>query len=93
MSCNKAGWGRIALLAAVSFGVMTAFCGDAVAKHGHHLRHRHLQHRRKLAWYAHRTLSSDSEAAQVAWSPSARLRPMRYYGGPKSPMWRAPAEN
>ena len=23
----------------------------------------------------------------------ARLGPMRYYGGPKSPMWRGPAEN
>jgi hypothetical protein len=22
-----------------------------------------------------------------------RLGPMRYYGGPKSPMWRGPAEN
>jgi len=23
----------------------------------------------------------------------ARLGPMRYYGGPKSPMWRGPVEN
>ena len=33
-------------------------------------------------------------AAQTAvTSEQARPGPMRYYGGPKSPMWRAPVEN
>jgi hypothetical protein len=29
----------------------------------------------------------------VSTQQEARLGPMRYYGGPKSPMWRGPAEN
>jgi hypothetical protein len=29
----------------------------------------------------------------VSTQQQARLGPMRYYGGPKSPMWRGPAEN
>jgi hypothetical protein len=35
-----------------------------------------------------RSLSSVVSAQQPA-----RLGPIRYYGGPKSPIWRAPAEN
>jgi hypothetical protein len=31
--------------------------------------------------------------AQVAAPTAPRVGPMRYYGGPKSPMWRAPVEN
>jgi hypothetical protein len=30
-------------------------------------------------------------AAPLASDQQARLGPMRYYGGPKSPMWRGPA--
>jgi hypothetical protein len=30
--------------------------------------------------------------AQMVWQPATHLGPMRYYGGPKSPMWRGPAE-
>jgi hypothetical protein len=29
----------------------------------------------------------------VSTQQQARLGPMRYYGGPKSPMWRGPTEN
>jgi hypothetical protein len=41
--------------------------------------------------------SSQSRATRASAEPAvssnqqARLGPMRYYGGPKSPMWRAPA--
>jgi hypothetical protein len=34
----------------------------------------------------------DSRAQIISPQP-ARLGPMRYYGGPKSPMWRGPVEN
>jgi hypothetical protein len=35
-----------------------------------------------------------SPASEEPSTPQqARLAPMRYYGGPKSPMWRGPAEN
>jgi hypothetical protein len=38
--------------------------------------------------------SSISESrAQVVPQQPARLGPMRYYGGPKYPMWRGPVEN
>jgi hypothetical protein len=30
--------------------------------------------------------------AQLVTQPSTHLGAMRYYGGPKSPMWRGPAE-
>jgi hypothetical protein len=38
--------------------------------------------------YARSTASEEPSTQQ-----QARLAPMRYYGGPKSPMWRGPAEN
>jgi len=35
-----------------------------------------------------------ASAKPIAFSlPTARLGPMRYYGGPKSPMWRGPVAN
>jgi hypothetical protein len=90
MGYVKAGWGRIALVTAAAVGVTIGFCGDAVAKHG-----RHIHHRRRLVRHVHKIQSSCgcNESAQLAWPQSAPLGPMRYYGGPKSPMWRAPAEN
>jgi hypothetical protein len=39
-----------------------------------------------------RSLSSVDRAMASAQEP-ARLGPIRYYGGPKSPIWRAPAQN
>jgi hypothetical protein len=32
-------------------------------------------------------------AEELLPQQQARLGPMRYYGGPKSPMWRGPAED
>jgi hypothetical protein len=52
----------------------------AQAKHGHH---RHVHARRVLP----------VATAQFAAQAPIHLGPMRYYGGPKSPMWRAPVEN
>jgi hypothetical protein len=63
---------------ALLVGVLV-LAGAAQAKHGH----RH--------WHAH-------HHTVVAMAKLVELRPitlgsMRYYGGPKSPMWRGPAEN
>jgi hypothetical protein len=55
-------------------------CGGAVAK----VDKVHL-HVRYMALKGH-----GSEPARIE---QARLGPMRYYGGPKSPMWRGPVEN
>jgi len=70
---------------AVHLGVLLVVgsCGDASAKSAR----RH--------WHARRP---HSQTMLAAWFPAPaqqrfRLGPMRYYGGPKSPMWRAPAEN
>ena len=55
--------------------VMTAgICGDAVAK----------VHKGRL--HA-RSVTSETPVQLVSQEP-VRLGPMRYYGGPKSPMWR-----
>jgi hypothetical protein len=54
--------------------------GEAAAKHRKRLTH-------------HRCTSQLARIAEVAAPRAPRLGPMRYYGGPKSPMWRAPAEN
>lgn len=42
-----------------------------------------------------RNLASNARAGEPVKSAGAgpTLGPMRYYGGPKSPMWRGPAQN
>jgi len=49
--------------------------GEAAAKH---LKHRH-----------HQIVSFQVQNAQASLGESSHLGAMRYYGGPKSPMWRA----
>jgi hypothetical protein len=59
-------------------------CGEALAKSGkRHLRTRHVVTSGR---------QSPTRTQLVSKQPM-RLGPMRYYGGPKSPMWRAPVEN
>jgi hypothetical protein len=65
---------RMGLVALAAITLTAGICGDAFAKH--HKRHFH----------AARSFS-DSHAQLVPSAP-AQLAPMRYYGGPKSPMWR-----
>jgi hypothetical protein len=69
-------------MARISFGVLAttllivAAPADATAKHhGHIARH-------------HRAHPLIQVLAQDAAPPAATLGAMRYYGGPKSPMWR-----
>jgi hypothetical protein len=79
---------------AILVGAITtaAICGDAVAK-SHKMRVAHKVHHkvhfaRKAHWH-----ESRAEAVFFVSQQPVRLGPMRYYGGPKSPMWRGPAEN
>jgi hypothetical protein len=59
-----------------------ATSGEAAAKHRKgHLHHAHVHH------------SIGRSHAQPLLQQPARLGAMRYYGGPKSPMWRGPVEN
>jgi hypothetical protein len=67
---------RIGFLTLVAAILTVAICGDALAK-----AHKGRLHARNSV--------SESRAQLVSQQP-ARLGSMRYYGGPKSPMWRGP---
>jgi hypothetical protein len=71
---------RFGFLALVAIVQSVAICGDAVAKPDRS--HLHLH---RLALKAH--------AEAIATGEQARPGSLRYYGGPKSPMWRSSAEN
>jgi hypothetical protein len=65
------------LLAAIA---TVAIPVDASATRHKHMSHRHLPARHpENAW---------ASAAPAPETSGANLAPMRYYGGPKSPMWR-----
>jgi hypothetical protein len=66
---------RVGVVAIAAAVAMASVSGEAAAKH--------FKHRR------HQILSSEVQNAQASLSESSHLGAMRYYGGPKSPMWRA----
>jgi hypothetical protein len=70
---------RIGLVTLIASILAIGISGDALAK-VHHSRHRHA-HARGVAYQGR---------AQLVPQQPARPGPMRYYGGPKSPMWRGP---
>jgi hypothetical protein len=73
---------RIGVAAVIATILVVGICGEAAARtHRTHIRH--LQARSFLL----------ESRAQLVPQPQARPGAMRYYGGPKSPMWRGPAEN
>jgi hypothetical protein len=50
----------------------------------------------KRHWHAHSAASRgqiSGKPVQLVLQQPARLGPMRYFGGPKSPMWRGLVEN
>ena len=69
---------RWALVVLVATIQTAAICGDAIAKTG-------------KVRLRDRNLAFEARAAEPV--KSAQAGPMRYYGGPKSPMWRGPTEN
>jgi hypothetical protein len=81
MSYRKVRSARIGFAALVVMILVAGFCGDAFAKHG----------RRPLD--ARNGGAKSGESFQLVRLQPVRLGPMRYYGGPKSPMGRGPAEN
>jgi hypothetical protein len=66
--------------------MITGLCGDAVARHG-----KGRLHARGFTVESHEKQSGKNP--QFGSQGRVRLGAMRYYGGPKSPMWRGPAEN
>ena len=70
---------RIGFVTLIAAGLTAGISGDATAKA--YKRHLHAHH-----------FISESRAQPVPQQP-VRLGAMRYYGGPKSPMWRGPVEN
>lgn len=57
--------------------VVAGVTGEAAARH-----HRHVAHHRQ-------PLSVQAQDAQASLNETSHLGVMRYYGGPKSPMWRS----
>lgn len=74
---NIARTGPVILVGAILTTIGSS--GEAAAKH-----------HRKARLHTHRF--AESHAPLLPQQP-VRLGPMRYYGGPKSPMWRGPVEN
>ena len=70
---------RIGFVTLVAAALTAGICGDALAK-----AHKGRLHARSVLSESH---------AQLVTPEPARLGNMRYNGGPKSPMWRGPAEN
>jgi hypothetical protein len=70
---------RLGFLTLVATMLTVGICGDAIAKI--HKKHLHA-----------RNLVFESRAQLVPQQP-AGPGAMRYYGGPKSPMWRGQVEN
>ena len=79
MTCMIARSARVGCVALLAIILTAGICGDALAKH-----HKGRLHARSVA---------DESRAQLVSQQPVRLGPMRYYGGPKSPMWRGPIEN
>jgi hypothetical protein len=80
---------RTGLFVLVAMVLTAAICDDAVAKTGKRRLHAHhpVESRRM------ESPGVEGLGGEPAKNEQARLGPMRYYGGPKSPMWRGPAEN
>jgi hypothetical protein len=70
---------RFGFLTLVATMLTVGICRDALAK-----AHKGRLHARSAVY---------ESRAQLEPQQPARLGAMRYYGGPKSPMWRGPVEN
>jgi hypothetical protein len=86
MTCMIARSARVGVVILVGTILIAGICSDAVAKTG------------KRHWHARGLVSEgrgqqSAKCAQLVSRQPVRLGPMRYYGGPKSPMWRGPVEN
>ncbi len=67
---------RVGIVLFAAASVMACVTGKADARH-----HRHVAHH-------HRPLSFQVQNARASLVETPHLGTMRYYGGPKSPMWR-----
>jgi hypothetical protein len=86
MTCMIAGRARIGFVIMVATALTAGICGDAAAKAG-----KGRSHSRGFIYEGRD--SKSAKRLQLASRPSGRPGPMRYYGGPKAPMWRGPVEN
>ena len=86
MTCRIARSARVGFVILVGTILTVGMCGDALAK----LHKRHLHARGFLSGSRER---QSAKCARLVSQQPVRLGPTRYYGGPKSPMWRGPVEN
>jgi hypothetical protein len=86
MGCMISRTARIGFAALIAAILTAGICGDAVAR----VHKKHWHHR---SFTVESRESQSGQNWQFVSQEPVRLGPMRYYGGPKSPMWRGPAEN
>jgi hypothetical protein len=79
MTCMTARSLRLGFVTLIATILTAGICGDALAK----------VHKGRL----HARSSIYESRAQLVSQQPVQPGPMRYYGGPKSPMWRGPVEN
>jgi hypothetical protein len=78
---NSARNARIGFAFLAAVVLVAAVPGEAAAKHWRHVARHHGTHKHL----------QDAQASVLP--ETTHLGSMRYYGGPKSPVWRAPVEN
>jgi len=86
MTCLSAGSVRVGFVILAGTLLTAGMCGDAVANTA-----KRYLHARGFRCESRERRSVKGELL-VPQQP-VRLGPMRYYGGPKSPMWRGPVGN
>ena len=86
MTCMIARGARIGFVIMVATALTAGICGEAVAKAG-----KGRSHSRGFIYEGRDRKSA--KRLQLATRQSGRPGPMRYYGGPKAPMWSGTVEN
>ena len=76
---------RIGAIALLAMALVCGICRESAAEAGE----RNSDQPRQAAARSQRLAAAPS----VSPEHQSGLGPMRYYGGPKSPIWRAPAAN
>jgi hypothetical protein len=85
MTCMNASNARIGFVTLAVTILTVGICGEAVAKAG--------KGRLHVPGLVAESRAKESADSVQPVPQQAQLGPMRYYGGPKSPMWRGPAVN
>jgi hypothetical protein len=84
--CSYVRGAGMRLVIHVSVLLMVGIASDAMAEPGK--QHLHARH-----FLSHVHQGAAAKTPSSTWPQAVRLGALRYYGGPKSPMWRGSVEN